>query len=612
MLVPTRSGSSTRIPTARSYHHPSTSIPVTSNLLSPTSRSSHFISPLIKLQLTIHVHCCYLLALQKWPINKTEAAAYWQEIVRVSGGGAVGTKEGDEIVLKTVRRLDQIDGKSTAEDEWKDAKRRKGEEEHKRQKTREIDLAAASALVMDGEVGSLPLYEYGSVLRERGDALADIWRLKNGLAKGLKDTWAPETEEPALEPSASGAVPPLTFTRLVGQGPSSNLAGSRPTSLTSPDPPAPLLEPLSGDAAADELAVGSKVSKFHFGGEYPSPPASPKLLARSTSSSSSSSPTSKAPDRSKPVLRHRTSTSSFQPPTLLARVRSSASVSTLPPDFFSARDRNGSATWNGFGSATVGHFAYSPAASTSRLNPLNASVTSERSATPASSWKDSFRSRAMTMQAKSMRVAEVIRSRNPFSSSEGKGKSAETFLRKVLQRDNDRGMYWTNEGEESEQEDGLEGLQEEETEVVVVPTSRTGGSSNSRKSAGLRAQRSFIDPTQSTPRLTHTPPSPSKSAHPLRAPFSADENAPHLAPVPIDPLLLALEKASRMGVRTRCATCAVKGLNFAKCPRCEKTYCSRSCRISILGGGDGSSHSCTVRVAEQVDVKGKGREVVVA
>lgn len=73
--------------------------------------------------------------------------------------------------------------------------------------------------------------------------------------------------------------------------------------------------------------------------------------------------------------------------------------------------------------------------------------------------------------------------------------------------------------------------------------------------------------------------SPSKASH-LRQ--NAKKNA-GLA-VPMDPLLLELERHSRVGVRTTCAACGKKGLNFPACRICRQTYCGRECRTSSAHG----------------------------
>jgi len=56
-------------------------------------------------------------------------------------------------------------------------------------------------------------------------------------------------------------------------------------------------------------------------------------------------------------------------------------------------------------------------------------------------------------------------------------------------------------------------------------------------------------------------------------------------PLALDPLLAALEAASRVNVRSACAVCKIDGVNFPKCPKCDETFCSRRCRLNELGKG---------------------------
>lgn len=56
-------------------------------------------------------------------------------------------------------------------------------------------------------------------------------------------------------------------------------------------------------------------------------------------------------------------------------------------------------------------------------------------------------------------------------------------------------------------------------------------------------------------------------------------------------------------MKTKCASCHKKGLNFPCCNRCKQFYCSRECRVGEEGGGgDGQRHICDPK-------KGKGKEV---
>ncbi|GAA5943904.1 hypothetical protein JCM1841_006605 [Sporobolomyces salmonicolor] len=114
-----------------------------------------------------------------------------------------------------------------------------------------------------------------------------------------------------------------------------------------------------------------------------------------------------------------------------------------------------------------------------------------------------------------------------------------------------------------------------------------------------KSKRSFVlsDPTSSHSDSFSSPQHPqhkfhrrhrrhpsSGSSSNLLSPLSAHTQLPP-KPVPIDPLLLELERSSRVGVRTTCAACSKKGLNFPACTACKKTYCSRACRV-------GMAHAC--------------------
>jgi len=76
-----------------------------------------------------------------------------------------------------------------------------------------------------------------------------------------------------------------------------------------------------------------------------------------------------------------------------------------------------------------------------------------------------------------------------------------------------------------------------------------------------------------------TAPRPSPSGSSPVTPPELDENGEVPGPLKIDPLLAALEAASRVNVKTRCAVCAKSGVNFPKA-RDGRTYCSRECRMS--------------------------------
>ena len=646
LLVPTlsRTGSPRRAPVARSYAHPSTSIPALSS-------SVQHRSPAAKLQITIQVHCFYLLALCAFGTDKAEAESYWREIMNVSNG-VVGTKEGDEIVKKTQRRLEQISGTSAVQDDWKMAKRRKTEEDElvaqnrlkmKSSSQNLTHLALSTSPTQDTTNGAR-YTSFGSQRRDSADALSGIWKLKNGKANGnangggTNGGWGVDPEEdeesaqtPLSESPVQNSVLPFAGMKDRLEQPISNLAGSRPSSQAVTSKP-PSLHEASHDRDSSEATIMPKLAKFHFADDVLSPPVSPstKDRPRRASHSPPNSPTKKplplknrrfgaASEFSARPLRRDSSTSSFQPPRLLARVKSSASVSTLPPDFFSARSRkvNGS-NWADASAATLGSTTAPFATfSSSRLNP-NSNAGPAQPSTSNLSWKDSLRQRA----SYGIRAATNLRSRFTLAGAfagESKDSSAVDILQNVLKKDDASagpGMYWAegveaeDELEEAELLAEVEELVEEEAEEVEAGPSKgaevlTPEAVHARHQSrlqrpSLRPQRSFIDPTRTTPRVTFTP-SGASSPTP-GTPSDSTSNPSNLS---IDPLLLALEKASRVGVRTKCATCGSKGLNFPACPRCRKTYCTRGCRVSVAGGGNGTAHVC----GTIVNSKGKGKLV---
>jgi len=74
--------------------------------------------------------------------------------------------------------------------------------------------------------------------------------------------------------------------------------------------------------------------------------------------------------------------------------------------------------------------------------------------------------------------------------------------------------------------------------------------------------------------------------------YTKDEVFGAPGPLKIDPLLAALEAASRVNVKSRCAVCGKQGVNFPKCQKCGMTFCSRECRTSTVEGAAGGKHAC--------------------
>lgn len=118
---------------------------------------------------------------------------------------------------------------------------------------------------------------------------------------------------------------------------------------------------------------------------------------------------------------------------------------------------------------------------------------------------------------------------------------------------------------------------------------RNGGGRDRSTPAGSRERRlAPVDPQNS----------PAKAPYALQNP---KQNA-GLA-VPMDPLLLELERHSRVGVRTTCAACGKKGLNFPACRICRQTYCGRECRTSSAHGTlDETARSKVARAVTAVAV----------
>lgn len=586
-----RAASPRRTPAVRSYSHPSTSLSAIPAHF-PSSVTHHHLSPNLKLRLTIQIHCLYLLALQIWPTDQIAAQEHWLEILRVSeaAGGVVGTKEGDEIVLKATQRLKALQD-IEPDTAWKLSKRRK-----------------------DGSSPAAVVEAFESMSPTR-DALVDIWRekLENlRRAKGKGKARELSEERDGERGSSSITIRP-NGQDATGRGSSAALPWAISTSSASTVTPS-------------TARFGSRPSKFHFASaaEYPSPPDTPlpsppgthrssdadlgsdfphpapstitSLTPATSTAPSTSSHTSVAPSPSGPTstrrpFRRMASTSSFQPPRLLSRVQSSASVSTLPPNFGSLR----TTPWP---LRTTTSLAGPP--SRFALDPSGTLLASESAPNRGrmSGWTSGVRQRLSSL--------------NPFRSEVGKP-NAMAVLKNVLKRDDESagpGMYWADTGEaesEEDEEEELSAVEEESSPppVLSAPRFRRDASTSTapstpRQHHDLRPRRSFVDPTTArsavaspTPRVTCTPPTPDKLSEHLHPHAPSLLRTLNKSPaVDIDPLFLELERKSRVGVRTKCSTCGKKGLNFPACPRCKTTYCSRSCRISEEGGGDGTRHVC--------------------
>ena len=91
----------------------------------------------------------------------------------------------------------------------------------------------------------------------------------------------------------------------------------------------------------------------------------------------------------------------------------------------------------------------------------------------------------------------------------------------------------------------------------------------------LSHHRAFISPSASSP------PSSPRNPRILMILPSPIIDVLYFSPAGVDPLLLALERESRIGVRTQCARCRVHGRSFPSCSRTADSYCSRECRVEM-------------------------------
>lgn len=130
-------------------------------------------------------------------------------------------------------------------------------------------------------------------------------------------------------------------------------------------------------------------------------------------------------------------------------------------------------------------------------------------------------------------------------------------------------------------------------------SSPTSSPHRARTPSFQRDALSAATPTKSALKHSTTGPNPS-AAHQVG---ESDGTVPPQQSTPskskstkIDPLLAALEAASRVNVKSKCAVCGIQGINFPKCHRCGMTFCSRDCRMA--SGGDAGKHICQEQTTE--------------
>ncbi|TDL13266.1 hypothetical protein BD410DRAFT_797672 [Rickenella mellea] len=101
-------------------------------------------------------------------------------------------------------------------------------------------------------------------------------------------------------------------------------------------------------------------------------------------------------------------------------------------------------------------------------------------------------------------------------------------------------------------------------------------------------------PTATPPVSPESPASPTSTLHLNGGPWPGPSPSPLSKPVQIDPLLAALENASRLRSRVVCVACGKCGSDFPRCPTCGDAWCTRECRIV---GNNGRKHVCRMQAA---------------
>ncbi|SCV69451.1 BQ2448_2471 [Microbotryum intermedium] len=505
--------------------------------------------PRRKVVVTLQLYLLYLLALQAWHRDEGVAELYWTEIVDIAQdwGGHIGTKAGDEIVAKAMKRLARDSGFES----WK----------------REIDCTA-KALPSPPPSSSCSI-DWASTLASQSSATT-----RYPVSRGRNEMNASTQLVRAEPPQSALAKGFFSSAHLYGYpSPPNSERGSPPTVIV----PLRISDVLGEKAYPPSIAWGSPNAAV--------PPA--RSLRRVASSAS--------------IV--------FAPPRLIRRVASSASLFTNVHNSTVPHCISGS-TWRAAGVSTASSNA-----------PLLPSAPSRPEPSRAATWSGALRRRVSELSMSA--ILQVVAPTKPVPSTS----AAASLLRQVLQRNDDAvasaGMW--------EDSDLLE--DDHESEVYSVPSSPPASSvvrklrDNSRERSLLSRHRSYVTlpKVNEAPRLRHespppamrtpliictvTPPTPTKehllpprphrrtrSSRSLRrvkitvfetlppSPFrgGADDFGSSNMEL-IDPFLLELERNSRVGVATVCDGCGANGLNYPACPRCDKKYCARACRVGSAG-----------------------------
>ncbi|GAA5939883.1 uncharacterized protein JCM15063_004335 [Sporobolomyces koalae] len=623
------SGSRRAQSVSRSYTHPATTI------------LEHGTQHNRKLSVTIAVHALYILALQAFaspcpqipeiptpdsspllidsiiiagspsdvgdvPIPETEtgkrlASTLFDLILRLAPitSGPIGIKEGDELVSRAQRRLDDIkDIERPGRDDWKLVKKKHPSKVESVEQIQGHTLLATTSATVGHE-------------KERSDTTITPGTFAR---KNSKFHFADEEQE----------------------GTTSEYANAKEPYPSPPDTP-----PAASRANFGQLPALDTDAQNAQG--FRSPPLASPLKPRyhALHSQSSSHLTIKHHER-----RRRDSLSSFQSSTtsilsrfkhdpaklLLRRVESSTSICTVPPDFGATRLKAGD---KGKGKAIDPHsldsngFAFGRGEISMRLpGPADRTAELERADQDDLKVGKSWLSRFFSVSGLTP-VREKTSTRD----------AAKDRLEATLKRDQESQvveyvMDWGDDEIPTEDEDENEDFRKPpsesedgthiESEIATAPAKPLPRSERPKSmerpalprrhssKQSLRNNRSFTlndptsDPTVASDSLLSPNSASSRSnrtRHRRHASSTSSLSSNHLSPlsaanpkhgrdgtskkkslnpVSIDPLLLELERSSRVGVRTVCQSCHKKGLNFPACRSCGKTYCSRVCRVGEL------------------------------
>ncbi|GAA5904027.1 hypothetical protein JCM5296_002511 [Sporobolomyces johnsonii] len=591
--------------------------------------------------------------------------------------GQIGIKEGDELISRAQRRLDAIRNADRGEEEpWRQAKKGRrsigatmpteagplessadsvtGANEHAAEHSSGIPIRPAIHAVASSS-HSRPhssSYSNSSVLTVRpgGSSLGRTPRA-TGVAKFH---FAPEEEvEEVEEPESPG----MEQQRQLALSKEENGSQNYPSPPNTPPLP----------SASTSQALPFTTALASLSPPRPAPTASPSATRTSALSPPPASPLQSRfslPPSRLPGRPHRAASvssahtgafsilSQFKhDPTrsILRRVESTTSVSTVPPDFGATRLRPGdkgkgkaidpeplSASWG------MGVLARQGGGG-ARLADVEHKA--------GKSWLSRFwavSNLAPPLRERSSSSTRLLARVRPGA---GRNQSAVDELRGCLARHDEASQadfYVMDWGDADEEEEHIEGegssspspslsgeeadgsspalsgfsalpdseqedVPERETahaeDVSSASTAKVHRVASVSSFRTTKSKRSFVlsDPTSTLSDSFSSPQHPQHKSHRrhrrhassgsssgLLSPLSAHTALPP-KPVPIDPLLLELERSSRVGVRTTCAACSKKGLNFPACTGCQKTYCSRACRV-------GMAHECARKRHEVVAV----------